>query len=79
MEETRPEIRELLNDADRLLWGYEIPSEVNARITTGDAILASALLVANRIERLERAVRESGLERSMNGTRGGWRDRLPLR
>jgi hypothetical protein len=68
----------LLNDADRLLWGYEVPSEVDTRIIIGDAILASALLVANRIERLERAVRESGLDRSMNGTRDGWRDNLPV-
>jgi hypothetical protein len=79
MEEARPGISELLNDADRLLWGYEVPSEVDTRIVIGNAILASALLVSNRIERLERAVRESGLEQAMNGTRDRWRDRLPLR
>ena len=65
MKEARPEIKELLIDADRLLWSCEVPSEVDLGINIGDAILASALLLSDRIERLERAVRESGLERAM--------------
>jgi hypothetical protein len=77
MDEAQPDIRELLNDADRLLWGSQRPSQQDQGIAIGNAILGSALLLSDRIERLEQAVRESGLERA-DGRRPA-RDRLVTR
>ena len=53
-------------------------AEGSCRGNIGDAILASALLLSDRIERLERAVRESGLESAAVETRDGWEDDLPV-
>jgi hypothetical protein len=46
-------------------------------IVIGNAILASALLLTDRIERLERTVRESGLDGAMVEAPDRWWRRSP--
>jgi len=77
MNDARPDVRELLNDADRLLWGAQRPSQMDQGIVIGNAILASALLLTDRIEHLERTVRESGLDGAMVEAPDRWWRRSP--